>query len=35
MAACVAGHWRYMAAAMDLHSQRIVGWSLEAGVTRR
>ena len=24
----VAGQWRYMAAVMDLHSRRIIGWSL-------
>ena len=24
----VGGQWRYMAAVMDLHSRRIVGWSL-------
>jgi transposase InsO family protein len=26
----VAGQWRYMAAVMDKHSRRIVGWSLSA-----
>lgn len=26
----VAGKWRYMAAVMDKHSRRIVGWSLSA-----
>jgi putative transposase len=26
----VSGQWRYMAAVMDKHSRRIVGWSLGA-----
>lgn len=30
----VAGQWRYMAAVMDKHTRRIVGWSLGLGATR-
>jgi transposase InsO family protein len=35
----VAGQWRYMAAVMDVHSRRIIGWSLggrrDAALTKR